>query len=172
MDIGRAAFQEGGQVQQLRRNVNSFECKQAFRVSGDVLTKSQVYYPDSATVFIQNYHLFGTSACGASSTGQVGLVTTWKYQKRKLCFHPTKESQLKEFTSSLDQTKCVQTKQRKPPKCAKNVSSSDQTKKPTSSLDETSRRFCKLPFLSLLLGCKNCVVNKSDRFKSFIKLHT
>ena len=26
MDIGRAAFQEGGQVQQLRRNVNSFEC--------------------------------------------------------------------------------------------------------------------------------------------------
>ena len=99
MDIGRAAFQEGGQVQQLRRNVNSFERKQAFRVSGDVLTKSQVYYPDSATVslFIQNYHLFGTSACGASSTGQVGLVATWKYQKRKLCFHPTKESQLKDF---------------------------------------------------------------------------
>ena len=40
MDIGRAAFQEGGQVQQLRRSVNSFERKQAFRVSGDVLTKS------------------------------------------------------------------------------------------------------------------------------------
>ena len=136
----------------------SFECKQASR---DMLTKSQT-----------NYHLDGTSACGASSTGQVGLVATWKYQKRKLCFHPTKESQLKKFTSSLDQTKCVQTKQRKPTKCAKNVSSSDQTKKPTSSLDETSRRFCKLPFLSLLLGCKIVLLNKSDRFKSYMKLHT
>ena len=71
-------------------------------------------------------HLFCTSAGGASSTGQVWLISTWKEHKGKI--NPPRKNLL-------------------PPAWIKKNS-------PTSSLDQTSCRLCKLALLALLLGCK------------------